>query len=149
MDYSTLHNKNMMENPRNGENMMDLLTLSYIEPFKYKYKLFKVTREYIARPDLISLAMYGSTNYVDVICKFNGISNPFEVNEGMVLALPTHDSINSFAFKYDNMDSTDTRLIGDGTKPKPKSRIEKRKANEAVIGDTRYKIDKQHRVVIY
>ena len=47
-----------------------------------------VNEYYVARPDLISLAIYGNDMYGDMICKFNGISNPFELNEGMVLMLP-------------------------------------------------------------
>ena len=47
-----------------------------------------VNEHYIARPDLISLAVYGDDKYGDMICKFNGISNPFDLNEGMVIQIP-------------------------------------------------------------
>ena len=47
-----------------------------------------VNKYYVARPDLISFAVYGDDKYGDMICKFNGISNPFDINEGMVLQIP-------------------------------------------------------------
>ena len=48
-----------------------------------------VEKEYIARPDLISLALYGTDKFADIICKINGISNPFELNEDMILICPS------------------------------------------------------------
>lgn len=47
-----------------------------------------VNKYYVARPDLIALACYGDDKYGDLICKFNGISNPFDLNEGMLLQIP-------------------------------------------------------------
>lgn len=47
-----------------------------------------INEYYVGRPDLISLAVYGSDEYADMICKFNGISNPFDLNEGMLIFIP-------------------------------------------------------------
>ena len=47
-----------------------------------------VNKYYVARPDLISLAVYGEDKYADIICKINGISNPFELNENDIIILP-------------------------------------------------------------
>lgn len=38
--------------------------------------------------DLISYVKYGSTDYVDVLIKFNRINNPLEIEEGDIIAIP-------------------------------------------------------------
>ena len=40
------------------------------------------------RADLISTLYYGSPDYVDLILKTNGISNPFSFKEGQFLRIP-------------------------------------------------------------
>ena len=41
-----------------------------------------------ARPDLIALQYYGNQSMTDVILKWNGISDPFALNEGDILEIP-------------------------------------------------------------
>lgn len=147
MNYPVLENKKPYLDPRSGETIMDMLTLSYVIPEGLDYIIFKVTAEYVARPDLICLAHYGSDDYVDVVCKFNGISNPFELNEGDVLALPSVSDMRRFIYSLDDIQQTFDSKNDD--KPTPKKKQEKRKANEAVIGDKRFRIDKENRAVIY
>jgi len=48
------------------------------------------------RPDLISVQHYGNDSYVDIILKFNGISNPFSIKSGIVLVIPDKDGIEIF-----------------------------------------------------
>lgn len=146
MDYSTLFNKPIRQCSINGEDIKDLLNLTFIDPDYYEYEIFRVPKEYIARPDLVCLDKYGTTNNVDVICKINGISNPFELNEGDLLIMPSTGSLSHFHYTGDHIDYTDNTT---GQNPVPKKRNEKRKANEAVIGDTRFRIDKTRGVVIY
>jgi hypothetical protein len=59
----------------------------------------------VARPDLISLATYNDASYADLICKLNGISNMFELNEDDVIVIPTYDYIEKF-YRVDNYDDT-------------------------------------------
>jgi hypothetical protein len=106
----------------------------------------EVSERYIARPDLISNDVYGDTIYTDLICKLNGISNPFELNKGMLLIIPSIDNIMDF-MKTVSVEESD--VINTTNKPTPKQKKEKRKANEAVIGDSRFKIDKNRGIVIY
>lgn len=147
MNYRVLENKNPYLDPRSGEYIKDMLTLSYIIPNGLNYILFKVTADYIARPDLICLAHYGTDDYVDIVCKFNGISNPYELNEGDILALPEVADMARFIYSMDDIQQTfETK---DDSKPTPKAKKEKRKANEAVVGDKRFRIDKESRVVVY
>lgn len=144
-----MSNKHIKFIPQANANLKDLLTLTYIEPEYYKYTLFRVPEEYIARPDLVALDHYGDEQYTDIICKLNGISNPFELNAGMLLVLPVFNELHLFRFDNDTIDSTDDSNAGDFKKPKPKTRKEKRQANEAVVGDARFKIDQSRRIAIY
>jgi len=42
----------------------------------------------VMRPDSIAYASYGNHDYMDLILKYNGISNPFSLYEGQVIFLP-------------------------------------------------------------
>ena len=42
------------------------------------------------RPDIISAQYYGTGNYVDILCKYNNISNPFSLERGQVLKIPKY-----------------------------------------------------------
>ena len=128
---------------------MDLLNLTYYGPAEYEYILLKVPSEFIARPDLISLDQYGTTEYVDVICKVNGISNPFELNEGMVLVIPEPSYVHLFDYNQDNIETLNINQQKATPIPKPKTKKEKRKPNEAVVNDRRYKLDTDRRIVVY
>jgi hypothetical protein len=46
------------------------------------------------RPDLISRAAYGTVAFWDLLFKFNGISNPFSVEKGEILFIPSLDDMN-------------------------------------------------------
>lgn len=41
-----------------------------------------------ARPDLVSMRMYGSQDYQDELCKMNGISNPYSLDVEDALVVP-------------------------------------------------------------
>ena len=55
-----------------------------------------VSEQYDRRPDLISLAMYGSDAYMDIILKCNGISDPLQVRTGMAIGIPLKDKAQKF-----------------------------------------------------
>lgn len=149
MDYGTLHHKRTKISSINNEEIIDLLNLTFINPSDFSFEVFRVPAEYIARPDLISIDKYGTSNYVDIICKVNGISNPFEINENTLLALPDASQLKQFSYTNDHIDENAENNDNNDGVAKPKTRNEKRKANDAVIGDKRYKIDKNRGVVIY
>lgn len=52
-----------------------------------------VTEDQIGRIDLISLKYYRDADYCDYILKWNGISNPFIIDEGDVLEIPVNISV--------------------------------------------------------
>lgn len=92
LDYITLNNKpttSRLDSNGNSVYFKDLLTKTWSTWNGSKcINPIIVNEYYVARPDLISLAIYGTDEYADMICKFNGISNPFEINEDMVLFMP-------------------------------------------------------------
>lgn len=66
---------------------------------------FVVDSQYAGRIDLIALQVYGSASKADYILKYNGISNPFSIEDGDVLLIPYPDVILS---KWNNKPSSKT-----------------------------------------
>lgn len=111
-----------------------------------------VNKYYVARPDLISLAVYGSDQYADIICKVNGISNPFELNEDDIIICPSVDFL-STCCKYAESKSEMIKSSKDEISA-PQETFQKRyddvrSPNEQLIGDTNYTIDKSLGLVFY
>lgn len=142
--HTVLNNKNKIKSKWLSETIYNLSERTFIIPKIYSYEVLEVAEKYIARPDLLSLDIYGDTMYSDILCKLNGISNPFELNKGMLLIIPSPDSILDFV-TVDTSNDENTNI----SKPIAKTKKEKRKANEAVIGDARFKIDSNKGIVIY
>ena len=97
--YSTINFKEIIHSDYLNEDILDLMNYTFEIPESYTYNIFEVTKEYIARPDLISLDAYGDGMFTDIICKLNGVSNPFELNEGMKLIIPSPEDIMKFAIQ--------------------------------------------------
>lgn len=147
--HTVLNNKKEIYSDYLQEVVYNLGDSTFQIPSKYQYEIIEITERYIARPDLLSYDIYGDSLYSDLLCKLNGISNPFELNEGMLLLIPSPDSIMNF-MKTPTAVECDSN-INDATANKPiaKAKNEKRKVNEAIIGDSRFKIDKNRGIVIY
>ena len=152
ISYPIMSSKNTISLPDKSEEMYNLLYMSYKLPKDFKYQIIKVSREYIARPDLLSKHFYGTVDNADIICKLNGISNPFELNENMYLIIPEASDL-QFFYNTDSLVgelSTDDSLKDDiGTLNMQKKKNEPRKANEQIIGDGNFRIDKNNKIVIY
>ena len=132
-----------------GENHYDLLYQTFRIPKDFKYKVYVVTDEYVARPDLLSLHVYGTVNYADVLCKLNGISNPFELNDGMYIVAPDANDIPLFyTIDHSKEDAIQSGVTIDAKKLQ-KKKNETRKANEQVVGDRNFRIDRNSKIVIY
>ena len=145
LSYSTLNFKREIDSDYLGERIYNLLDDTFSIPDNYIYNVFTVTEEYIARPDLISLDAYGDTMFGDVICKLNGVSNPFELNVGMKLIIPSPENIMDFTSRtIDDWDSTVTEYTSS-----TKTKQSPRQANEAILGDSRFKIDATAGIIIY
>ena len=146
--HTVLNNKKQIYSDWLSDTIINLGDSTFQIPESYQYEMLEVSEKYVARPDLLSKDIYGDTLYSDLICKLNGVSNPFELNKGMVLIIPAPDTILSF-MKTPTIEECDSNAADYSTKPISKAKTQKRKANEAVIGDTRFKIDRERGIVIY
>jgi hypothetical protein len=115
MEFKNLNLKDIKQ--FKGENILDLAEPTLVINANSKYfvvkKLFLVTDDYVMRPDLISFAVYGSADYVDIILKANEISNPFSINSGDVLLIINKDEAQNFykTPKKQKADIDDTKAL--------------------------------------
>lgn len=148
MQFLTLNFKDEINSEYLGDRIYNLLDKTFEIPTIYSYNIFEVTKEYIARPDLISLDAYGDTMFADIICKLNGISNPFELNVGTKLIIPSPESIMDFSIKP-SPNERDDNWGGSSRQLDIKTKKSKRQPNEAIVGDVRFKVDSSSRIIIY
>lgn len=107
----TVFNPNPSDGSTNGYGIWDLTkgSMTY-ERLNISIKtFFTVTEYYQMRPDVISAIKLGDDGSVGSLLKFNGISNPFAIKEGLVLAIPESSTISeSFRVKKDKDQSAAT-----------------------------------------
>lgn len=153
LNYKIINYKPEIE--YNNEKFSDLMADTFVYSETINGCPIIVNEHYVGRPDLISLVMYGDDKYADVICKINGISNPFELNEDDILFIPSLTYVINF-YKGDGKKS---ELIEDPSTSKiekkdittiyQKRKNEKRAPNQQTVGDSNYVIDKSLGVVFY
>ena len=140
-----------------GEEFIDLLTDNVISLDVMSGQPIVVNEHYVARPDLISLAMYGEDDYADIICKVNGISNPFEINEDNILYIPSIETVMEFIKKTrktsefvtpDKDDDVNISVNNESDNFK-KLLSDTRAPNEQTINDSNYIIDRSLGLVFY
>lgn len=136
-----------------GESIINLLDESFVIPDSYPATLYKVEPDYVARPDLLSYDLYGDEQYADLLCKLNGISNPYELNEGRYMLIPDFSVLENFyiqpADEWKEPNYPKNSDIVKQITPTLKKKTEKRKPNEATVGDKRFNIDTTSKIVIY
>ena len=87
--------------------------------------------------------MYGDDKYADIICKVNGISNPFELNENDIVYIPSIDFLDDC---YKAVTTPCARVTSQDTlnktelKDNRKRITEKRTANELTVNSQNYVI---------
>lgn len=138
---------------RNNQTYYDLMSKSYYHGKNIDGGILVVNKYYVARPDLISLAIYGSDQYADIICKLNGISNPFELNENDIIYYPNVEYL-SECCKYQPNSSDFIKSEEDEIKSTKKILYQKKKTeprspNEQIEGQKNYIIDKSLGLVFY
>lgn len=153
LNYKILENKKTIT--KDKVEYIDLLGETYSEvDIKGGYPII-VNKYYVARPDLISLAIYGDDKYADIICKLNGISNPFELNEDDIIYIPPISFINTCAHGITNEndlikeDDTNDFIEIQKSYNFQKKKNESRSPNQQVVGDSNYVIDKSAGIVFY
>nr|DAO55404.1 MAG TPA: hypothetical protein [Caudoviricetes sp.] len=140
-----------------GEEFIDLLTDNVIPLDVMSGQPIVVNEHYVARPDLISLAMYGEDDYADIICKVNGISNPFEINEDDILYIPSIETVMEFikktrkASEFVTPDKDDDVNISVNNESDNFKKLlsDTRAPNEQTINDSNYIIDRSLGLVFY
>lgn len=152
LDYKILANKSI--ETINGRKMYDLLSGSFTQYKEGNGQMIMVNKYYVARPDLISLAVYGSDEYADILCKVNGISNPFEMNEDDLLFLPDIDFIRECSkikknFKNDFIKDEDNDEIINKVSSYQKLPSDNRTPNQQLVGEENFVIDKSLGLVFY
>lgn len=153
LDYDILDKKPTIT--VNNEKFQNLVAKTYNDKIDLTNSITftTVTHEYIGRPDLVSLAIYGNDKYADILCKLNGISNPFELNEGMELICPSSVLIDKLADITDT--EVDDTIIDDDTaivqkkNNNKKAYNELRSPNEATITDHNYTVTDDNMLVLY
>ena len=152
LEYKLLDHKPLIK--KGNEQYQDLLCKTFDEKQVFTSTPLIVNKYYVARPDLISLALYGDDRYADILCKINGISNPFELNEDDIIIVPNVEYLNECLDKSNN----GSDLIEDSKKEtiqkidknnKQKNKNETRSPNEQIIGDSNFVIDKSLGIVFY
>lgn len=110
-----------------------------------------VTKDYVARPDLVSLAVYGNDMYADIICKVNGISNPFELNAGMILVIPDFASIIQLCKSAKSLETLNnsSEYISKSIKTNQKTKKDSRSPAEQLVGENTFIIDRTNKLVYY
>ena len=154
LDYKILKNKGKLYKKNSDgttEEFLDLLTKSCNSMDSTAGDIIIVNKHYIARPNLISLAVYGSDEYADLICKYNGISNPFELNENDVIILPQY---HEFQNLIDTVNNTTSELVNDDVSDNTnyssnKKKSDRRSPAQTTTGDKNFIIDKSLGVVFY
>lgn len=138
----------------NNEECIDLLakTANVDKLEIHPISMCIVNEYYVARPDLISLAFYGSDEYGDVICKVNGISNPFELNDGMILEIPSLEDIHTL---YEKRERSSSELIETNSTISKKTNIyqklftETRSPAQQTVGYKSFIVNKDLGLVFY
>lgn len=88
MDINSLKKKGTLTDDEN-EKYLDLSISALKKNLNIGTKaIYVVTKETEMRLDLISIKYYGSTKYIDAICKANNIFNPFSVQADDILVIP-------------------------------------------------------------
>ena len=179
LDYKIIENKAPIKIVKNGQTFSctDLLSETFKKDLTISGNPIIVNEYYVARPDLISQAVYGTDKYADILCKINGISNPFELNENMLVFCPTIDYMtrlikpnapasalinkNASPTSGENSNGTSENNVDNKLTNKVEATIEKAEVNlqkmknerrspgDQLINDSNYIIDKSLGIVIY
>lgn len=152
LDYKILDYKSKIN--KNNDTYIDLMSDSFnMSSVAFDGQVIIVNKYYVARPDLVSLAIYGTDDYADIICKINGISNPFELNENDILFLPDIEFIRNCckqsSSKSEIVETEDEILTPKKTNNFQKKKNERRSSNEQLEGEQNYVIDKSLGLIFY
>lgn len=93
MFTNSIDNKQAYTN-NDGIDMIDLTDSIFgVKDSVVTCSFYKVRKNMEMRPDLMSIAAFGEDIYTEMIIKYSQIDNPFAIEEGDIIAVPTLNSI--------------------------------------------------------
>jgi hypothetical protein len=103
-----------------GTSVTDLTrrSISFLGIDKVGGELYAVEPEVVMRPDLIANSFLSSSANACLLMKYNGISNPFSINEGQILRIPKAEDLDNFLAEPENIIDNRVREAVDLVKPK-------------------------------
>lgn len=85
---------------RNGEMLIDFLEnnfeVNYYDSNLKINRIMLIEERHLARLDLVAYEAYGDVNSMDIIMKFNQITNPFSMDLYDIIAIPDEYSASTF-----------------------------------------------------
>lgn len=86
----TILERKPLATTKDGEKYVDLTAPSMRYSYDPYLEDFCVVNEQTQmRPDLLSRTAYGSTDFWDILLKYNGVSNPFSLNNNDFMLIPS------------------------------------------------------------
>jgi hypothetical protein len=134
--YSSILTLKSVVKINEGESILDFLSCNYEIDFRSKKfvfdRFFVIREEHLCRMDLVCYEIYQDPSLVDLLCKWNNITNPFSIKVGDVLICPTLKALNSFYVtnpisKVDVLDTKSTWLDPSRATKKDLNRLEQLK----------------------
>ena len=99
---------------------------------------YKLTEEMRMRPDLATLAGAGDVSYTEMVLKYSGVKNPFSLDYGDVVVIPSVNSMYKDLSQeimdgtYNNSDTNSKKLIENYHKYIDKDKVEKGTKSEKI-----------------
>lgn len=116
----------------------------------FRFSLFEIDSESEFRPLQVSMMNYNGNTYWDLVLKFNGISNPFDIQNGDVLIIPDKDFLDNLIIQAEEDDEIEvdaeiiTSLIADKRLPdETPKRTQRKRPTERIRGDDGVRITEE------
>jgi len=89
------------------QTMFDFQTDNFVS-----FSVYRVPSDYQMRSDLISQAMYNNIINTEYVLKYNGISNPFTIDQGDIIVIPNLDGAKrNTKSRTDSAEGSDAKRI--------------------------------------
>lgn len=78
-----------------GEDMVDLTEpiFNMKDTGSVTFSLYRCPADSRMRPDKVAISAYGSEEYAEMVMKYSGIDNPFAIDKGDILVVPSLSSV--------------------------------------------------------
>ena len=128
LQLTTLANKKSFTKS-NGDVVLDLIrrAVSFLNIRSNNGQLYSVPEDEAMRPDLIAYHFYQDLACTDLLLKYNGYSNPFALDVGDVLRIPSAEILSAFGGEPSNSELASTRKKKSNVVLAPKSKKDKRR----------------------